>query len=70
MTYLPWFLGLSALLAVGYSASVMLAHAATRRRGRGLPEDVRRVHVVGPALGNSLWTGERVAEAVDVRRVA
>ena len=31
MTYLPWFLGLTALLAFGYSASVMLAHARSRR---------------------------------------
>lgn len=67
---LATFLVIIALLAICGVIALMVAWDVMHRKGVGLPEDVRRYPIVGPALGNSLWTGERSADAVDVRRVS
>jgi hypothetical protein len=56
------------LLGLGaFALAVMLDHHR-KRRGVGLPEDVWRNAVAGPALGNSLWTGPQPMD-VDPRRL-
>jgi hypothetical protein len=56
------------LLGLGAFALVVMIDHWRKRRGVGLPDHVRRNAVLGPALGNSLWTGPQPMDA-DTRRL-
>ena len=56
------------LLGLGAFALVVMLDHHRKRRGVGLPDHVRRIDVLGPALGNSLWTGPQPMDA-DPRRL-
>jgi hypothetical protein len=58
------------LLGLGAFALVVMLDHHRKRRGVGLPEDVRRNAVAGPALTNSVWPPSvRQLGDVDDRRL-